>query len=64
MAAPVMDLRPGWSCAARPAVSERLRHVLHHVRESRWDGPRVLAVDITSPSQSMNALLEGDACDK
>ena len=65
MAAPVMDLRPGWSRAARPAVSERLRHVLHPVRESRWDGPRVLAVDITSPSHSMNAALaaEGLALD-
>lgn len=65
LAAPVMDQRLGWSCAALPAVSERLHHILHHVPESRWDVPRVVGVGITSPLQSMNAALaaEGLALD-
>ncbi|MEO0387366.1 MAG: hypothetical protein AAF281_07520 [Pseudomonadota bacterium] len=60
-----MDQRLGWSCTALPAVSERLHHILRHVPESRWDVPRVVAVGITSPSQSMNAALaaEGLALD-
>ena len=60
LAAPVMDQRLGWSCEALPSVSDRLHHVLHHVSESRWDVPSVLAVGITSPSQSMNAALAAE----
>ncbi|NVK47200.1 MAG: hypothetical protein HWE33_12925 [Rhodobacteraceae bacterium] len=60
LAAPVMDQRLGWSCAALPAVSERLRHVLHHVPESRWDVPRVLAVGIASPATTINAALAAE----
>ena len=60
LAAPVMDQRLGWSCEVLPSVSDRLHHVLHHVPESRWDVPSVLAVGITSPSQSMNAALAAE----
>lgn len=65
LAAPVMDQRLGWSCAALPAVSERLHHILHHVPESRWDVPRVVAVGIASPATTINAALaaEGLAVD-
>lgn len=44
------------------AARERL---LYHVPISLWDVPRVVAVGITSPSQSMNAALaaEGLALD-
>lgn len=61
LAAPVMDQRLGWSCAALPAVSERLHHVLHHVPESRWDVPAgVLAVGIASPATTINAALTAE----
>lgn len=60
LAAPVMDQRLGWSCAALPAVSERLHHILHHVPESRWDVPRVLAVGIASPATTLNAALAAE----
>jgi hypothetical protein len=60
LAAPVMDQRLGWSCAALPAVSERLHHVLHHVPESRWDVPGVLAVGIASPATTINAALAAE----
>ena len=65
LAAPVMDQRLGWSCAALPAVSERLHHILHHVPESRWDVPGVLPVGIASPATTINAALaaEGLAVD-
>ncbi|MFD3192040.1 hypothetical protein ACFMPD_17525, partial [Sedimentitalea sp. HM32M-2] len=60
LAAPVMDQRLGWSCAALPAVSERLRNVLHHVPESRWDVPACLAVGIASPATTINAALAAE----
>lgn len=66
LAVPVMDQRLGWSCAALPAVSERLHHLLYHVPESRWDVPAgVLAVGIASPATTINAALaaEGLAAD-
>lgn len=48
-----------------PSVSDRLHHVLHHVPESRWDVPGVLAVGIASPATTINAALaaEGLAVD-
>ncbi|MBV7396492.1 hypothetical protein [Mameliella sediminis] len=55
-----MDQRLGWSCAALPAVSERLHHILHHVPESRWDVPGVLAVGIASPATTINAALAAE----
>jgi hypothetical protein len=63
--APVLDQRLDWDCTGIGMVSDRLHHILHHVPESRWDVPRVVAVGITSPSQSMNAALaaEGLALD-
>ncbi|WP_158599029.1 hypothetical protein [Rhodophyticola porphyridii] len=61
LAAPVMDQRLGWSCAALPAVSERLHHMLHHVPETRWDVPGdVLAVGIASPATTINAALAAE----
>ncbi len=57
--------RLGWSCAALPAVSERLHHILHHMPESRWDVPRVLAVGIASPhhrSEPANRGLQSATC--
>ncbi|MCB2095728.1 MAG: hypothetical protein KDE11_15100 [Rhodobacteraceae bacterium] len=60
IAAPVMDQRLGWSCAALPAVSERLHHIPHHVPESRWDVPGVLAVGIASPATTINAALAAE----
>lgn len=60
-AAPVMDQqRLCWSCAALPAVSERLHHILHHVPESRWDVPACLAVGIASPATTINAALAAE----
>lgn len=63
--APVMDQRRGWSCEALPSVSDRLRHVLHHVPESQWDVPPCLAVGIASPATTINSALaaEGLAVD-
>lgn len=58
--APVLDLRLDWDCTGIGSVSDRLHHILHHVPESGWDVPRVLAVGITSPSQSMNAALAAE----
>ncbi len=43
------------------AVSSVMRLIyLHHVPESRWDAPRVLAVGITSLSQPTNAALAAE----
>lgn len=58
--APVLDQRLDWDCTGIGTVSDRLHHILHHVPESRWDVPRVVAVGITSPSQSMNAALAAE----
>lgn len=60
LAAPVMDQRLGWSCAALPAVSERLHYFLHHVPESRRGVPGVLAVGIASPTTTINAALAAE----
>lgn len=63
LAAPVKDQhqRLGWSCAVLPAVSERLRHVLHHVPNSRWDVPAgILAVGIALPATKINAALAAE----
>lgn len=55
--APVLDQRLDRDCTGIGTVIDRLHHILHHVPESRWDVPRVVAVGISSPSLSMNAAL-------
>lgn len=41
-------------------ISERLHHILHHVPESRWNVPGVLAVGIASPATTINAALTAE----
>ena len=62
--APVLEQRIGWDCAGLPSAADRLKHLVNF--KAGWSGfPRLLAVGITSPSQSMNEALaaEGLAVD-
>lgn len=60
IATPVMDQRLG--CSVRPCqpFPDACTDILHHVPESRWDVPGVLAVGIASPATTINAALAAE----